>query len=269
MAVTTSPATTGRLPLTRGRRAALAVGVPVCLVLVAVTGLDLVAMFGQGSFPVNYTAPASAKSLTLADAGGQVLVFGTHAGPATAEVAGTAHYSLVRPRITERADGRGATVGYQCASPVGNCELDATVTVPATMPVSVSTDGGNAKVFGTAGPVSLSTGGGDLSARQVTGPLGLSTSGGNISGTGIGAATVTASSGGGNIEIVFTSVPADVRVSTSGGNITLVLPAGHAQYDVTTHTDGGSVSNKLAVNSSSAHVISATSGGGDITLTQQ
>jgi Putative adhesin len=266
MAVTTSPPTTGAFASTPGRRAALAIGVPVCLLLVAITGLDLVAMFGQGSFPVSYTAPASARSLTLADAGGQVLVTGTQPGPA--RVTGTARYSLVRAKVTERAAADGAVMSYQCAVPVGNCGFDATVRAPAAVPVSASTDGGNATVTGTAGQVTLSTGGGNLTAYAATGPLSLHTSGGNISGNAIGAATVTASSGGGNIEIVFTSVPRDVQVSTSGGNITLVMPGGQAEYHVTAHTDGGSISDQLSQNTHSPDEISATTGGGNITLRQ-
>jgi Putative adhesin len=264
MAVTTPQATSRRLPLTAGRRAALAAGVPVCLALVAITGVDLVAMFGQGSFPVSYTAPSSARSLTLAEAGGQVLVTGTRTGPA--RLRGTARYSLARSRVTERTAAGGASISYQCAAPVGNCELDATVSAPATMPVSVRTDGGNATVTGTAGQVSLSTGGGDLSASHATGPLSLHTSGGNIHGTDIAAATVTATSGGGDIEIIFSRVPDDVRVATTGGNITLVLPPGAARYDVAAHTAGGTVSDEIAGSSSAANVITATSGGGDITV---
>jgi hypothetical protein len=302
MTAITAPA----FPMTRGRRAALAVGVPVCLLLVAYMGLDLVATFGQGRYPVSYTVPASARALTLNVAAGQVLIKQAAAGPAT--IAGTARYSLIRSTVTERTVGGDTTVRYHClALPVGNCELDATATVPAGMPVSANTDGGNATVTGITGRVTLSSGGGNVAADRTSGPLTLdtsggnikatdvtspaltattgggditavgvsaaaisaTTSGGNIKATGVSSAAVTASSGGGNIEVVFASVPHDVQVNTSGGNITLVLPPGDTQYHVNAHTDGGSVTDGLTQNTYSKNVITATSGGGNITLRYQ
>jgi hypothetical protein len=200
---------TAPLPLTRGRRIALAIGVPACLLLVSDTGLNLVANMGQGTFPVSYTAPAGARSLTVGLSGGQLLFTAAASGPA--RLTGTARYSLIRAHLTTRATASGAVVGYQCVFPFGDCELNATVSVPAAMPVAASTDGGNATVTGTTGPVTLSTGGGDLSADQVSGRLSLNTSGGNIAATAIGSADVTAASGGGDIEIVFTRVPRPAR----------------------------------------------------------
>jgi hypothetical protein len=302
MTAITAPA----FPMTRGRRAALAIGVPLCLLLVGYAGLDLVATFGQGRYPVSYTVPASARALTLNVAAGQVLIRQAASGPAT--IAGTARYSLIRSTVTERTVGGGTTVGYHCPIlPAGDCELDASVTVPAGMPVSANTEGGNATVTGIAGQVTLSSGGGNIAADRTSGPLTLDTSGGNIkatdvtsptltattgggdidaagvssatisartsggniNATGVSSTTVTASSGGGNIEVVFTSVPRDVQVNTSGGNITLVLPHGDTEYNVNAHATGGSVTDGLTQNKLAKNVITATSGGGDIILRYQ
>jgi putative adhesin len=291
-------------PLTRGRLAALVVGVPVCLSLIAINGLSLVANIGEARYPVHYAVPAGAKSLNLSVASGQLLIKQTTASQAT--LTGTARYSLIRSKVTEQTTGSGTDVRYHCAIPFGDCELDATANVPAGLPVTANTDGGNAEVTGTTGAVTLSSGGGNIAAEHAAGPLALNTSGGNIQvtdltsatvtattgggdihadgvrsslvtattsggniqATGIAAPTVTATTGGGNIEIDFASVPGDVRVNTSGGNITLVLPAGDTKYHVVTHTDGGNVTNSLPPNSSSRNVITATSGGGNITIRQ-
>jgi Putative adhesin len=271
MAAVTSPeipgpaTTTARLPLTRGRRAALAIGVPVCLLLVAYTALDLVALFGQGRFPVSYSAGA-VKSLTVTSSGGQLLINGS-TGQAT--VTGTGDYSLVRPAVTERSTAGRASVRYHCGFPVGNCGLNATIGAPVTVPVSVSTGGGNVDIVSTAGPVTLSTGGGDIDASDPSGPLSLNTDGGNVLLAHVESPTVTATSGGGDVEVYFSRVPRDVRVQTSGGNITLVLPRGTTQYNVSAHTDGGTVSNTIPQNSSSQNVITATTGGGNITISEQ
>lgn len=299
-------ATTAPLPLTPGRRAALAIGVPVCLLLVAYTGLGLVADFGEGRYPVSYTAPAATRSLTVDVAGGQLSIGPAASGPAT--VTGTARYSLIRSTLSERTVGGTTAVVYHCVDlPVGDCALDATVSVPAAMAVSADTGGGNATVTGATGPVTLSSGGGNLTAGHIAGPLTMSTgggnvqataitspaltvttgggdiqattvnsatvtvttAGGNIDATAVSAATVTASTGGGEIELVFATVPRDVQVNTSGGDVVLVLPPGSAQYHVTAHTDGGDVTDTLPQNTSSPNVITVTTGGGNISLGRQ
>ena len=311
MAATASPATTGspapagRLPLTRGRITALAIGVPIALVLVANAAFSLLAPFAEGRYPVSYTAPAATRSLTMATSGGHVTVTPTTADRVTLN--GTAHYSFIHSTLTEQTTGGDTAVNYHCAPlPSSNCGLDATLHVPVSLPVSVSTDGGDASVSGISAPVTMHSAGGNLSADHVTGLLNLSTDGGNlqlstvtapvtestgggdigaadlgpatvtfhteggnIQATGVTSGQVTASTGGGDIEIVFTRVPRDVHVDTSGGNITLVLPPGTEQYNVNAHTDGGTVSDGLSQSSNSPHKISATSGGGDITLRQQ
>ena len=106
----------------------------------------------------------------------------------------------------------------------------------------------------------------DASAEQVSGDLTLNTDGGDITAAAITAARVTASSGGGNVTVVFTSVPANVKVNTDGGNITIVVPPGSTHYNLNATSAGGNVSDSLPINTSSPHTITATTGGGNITL---
>lgn len=277
---------TGPLPLTRGRVAALVIGVPVGLVLVASTSLSLLTPFAIGHYQVSYTAPAGTRSLTVDSAGGQLSV-----GPAADDrvtLHGTAHYSFIHSSLTEQTTGGDTTVNYHCATlPNSNCGLNATLSVPATLPVSASTGGGDATVVGITAPVTLRSGGGNLTASNVTGPLNLDTgggdvkaddvgsdtvtihtAGGNISATGLRSRAVTAMTSGGDIEIDFATVPRDVLVSTSGGNVTLVLPPGPAQYAVNAHSSGGDVSDGLTQNAAARNKITATSAGGDISLRQ-
>jgi hypothetical protein len=96
------------------------------------------------------------------------------AGPA--RLSGKATYALIRPTVTEHASGGSAASAYHCASiPVGNCSLNADMTVPDGSDVSVST------------------------------------SGGNIKGTAITATRLSATTGGGDVEIDFTQVPVTSR----------------------------------------------------------
>ena len=254
------------LPLTRARRIALVIGVPLCLLLTGYIGLSLIADVGQGHFPVNYAFPAGTGKATVSVSGGDVTV--RQAAGTEARLTGTATYSLIRPDLKTRHITGGVAIRYNCMVPAGNCGLDATLSVPAQMVASVSTGGGDATAVGTTGDVTLSTGGGDVTADRVSGVLSLSTGGGNIHGTAITAPRVTAHSGGGDIEIVFTQVPRDVQVDTGGGNVTIVVPPGSAQYHVTANTDGGTVTESVPINTSSPNVITTTSGGGNITIRQ-
>jgi hypothetical protein len=294
--------TSPRLPMTSARRAWLAIGVPFCLVLVGWTGLNLVALAGQGQFKVSHDIPASTGRVNVNFSSGNILL--QEVAGDQAKLTGTAHYSLIRPPFTTQVTAAGTDFGYNCNLPVGNCYLNATVSVPRGTPTSVYTGGGNATAIGATGDVTLTsdggnvsaermsgdltlntgggdvsaeqvsgdltlnTGGGDVSAERVSGDLTLNTDGGDIAATAITAVRVTASSGGGNITVVFTSVPANVKVNTDGGNITIVLPPGSTHYNLTEHTDGGTTSVGVPTDSSSPNVITATSGGGNISVSQ-
>jgi hypothetical protein len=271
------------LPLTPARRVALLIGVPVCLALTGYLGFDLVAMAGQGHFHFSHTFAASTKQLSV-DAGGGNVVIEPTSGPA--RLSGDAYYSLIRPTITEHDSADSATLAYPCDLPVGNCGLNATVSVPAGMAVTISSgggdltasdltgnvslsaDGGDLSATAITGDVSLQTGGGNLTATRVAGDVDLGASGGDITATAIDSPRVTADSGGGNVEIVFTQVPQDVQVSADGGDVTIVVPAGLATYDVTASADGGNLSDSVPQSPSSPRKISASSGGGDVIIEQ-
>jgi hypothetical protein len=256
----------------------------VCLVLVGWAGLNLVALAGQGQFRVGHDIPASTRRVNVRFSSGNILL--QQVAGDQAELTGIAHYSLIRPPFTTRVTAAGTDFRYNCNLPVGNCYLNATVSVPRGTPTSVHTGGGNAAAIGTTGDVTLNTGGGNVSAESVSGDLTLNTGGGNASAervsgdlslntgggdivaTAITAARVTASTGGGNITVVFTSAPTNVRVNTGGGNITIVVPPGSTRYNVTENSAGGTTSARVPTDSSSPNVITATSGGGNISVSQ-
>jgi Putative adhesin len=260
----TGPAQPRALPMTRARRVALALGVPACLALTAWGAFAIVGEIGQGHFPVSAAIPVSGGEVTAHFGGGSVLLQQGAAGQA--KLTGTAHYSLVRPTFTAQRVGSGASFGYNCDLPVGNCGLDATVTVPAGTATTISTDGGNATVSGTTGDVTMSSGGGNVTADHAAGDLTLTTDGGNINGTALTAAHVTAGTGGGDVQIEFAMVPDNIHITSDGGNITIIVPRGTAQYDVNASSAGGNVTDLLSINTFSPHTITATTGGGDITL---
>jgi len=281
----TRPGGPAPLPLTPGRRAALALGVPVCLVVVLAIAFNVVAAIGRASIPVRYALPAGAAGVSVSTSGGDLSLRQATSGQAS--LTGTASYSLIRPHLTRQFTAGQDVIGYSCPMPLGDCGLDGTLSVPSGTHVSIATGGGNVSAVGTNGQVSISTGGGDLTANQMAGDLTLSTGGGNITATTVTATQFSADTGGGNItasavsssqviadtgggdvEIVFTTVPHNVQVSTGGGNVTIIVPPGTAEYHVTATPTGGTLTNDLPQNSASTNQITATTSGGNITLRQ-
>jgi hypothetical protein len=282
---TARPGGPAKLPLTAGRRAALVFGVPACLACVLAIAFSLVGNLGRGSLPVRYALPTGTAAVSVSTSGGDLSL--RQAAHGRGSFAGTAYYSLIRPHVTEKFGAGQVTVGYRCVVPTGDCGLNGTLSVPAGMPVSAHTGGGNVTALGLSGQVTISTDGGELKASGLTGDLTLKTGGGNITATTVAGPQVTAdtaggemtatsvttprviaNTGGGDLEIVFTTVPRYVQVDSAGGEVTIVVPSGTTQYHVIASTAGGNLSDDVPPNPSSPNLITVTSGGGNVAIQQ-
>ena len=245
----TRPAASGRaLRMTPGRWVALAIGVPFALALIAWSAFSLVAGIGRASFPVNTSIPLQDGHLVASTGGGDITVHQDQARSGMARLTGTVEYSLVRPRLTISGDG----FHLDCRLPTGNCGLNATLDVPLdTTAVNLASEGGNMQVNGIDSDVTLNSGGGDVTVSGVGGIVNVSTGGGNVTasdlgrtlqfstdggdvnGNGLSAPQVTTESGGGNVTLAFTRVPAYLNITSDGGDITIVLPHGSTRYAIT------------------------------------
>ena len=186
--------------------------------------------------------------------------------------------------------------------PAGTCSLDFGITVPAGLPVMVSsafgeldarglhgtvtladttgdmsvsglsgtvhvTDGfGTIAASGLSGRIQLDNNTGDIQAAGVTGDTRLQDSFGAISVTGLAASDVVASNNSGDISLTFTKVPQRVNVTDSFGSITLVLPHGATAYRVETRNSFGSTTVSVPRSPSARNVITASDNSGDITI---
>lgn len=267
------------LPLRRGRRRMLAIGVPVLLVLIVATAVSMVADIAQVNFPVNETFGVSGGQVTADVNVGAITLRQAGAG-GTARLTGTASSSLLRGSVTTS----GSVVGLHCPLRwFGNCSLNGTLQVPAHTAVALSTyggdvnvpdftggqfaadtSGGNVNAGNLSGRLDLRTRGGDVSAAALGGSLQAATSGGNVNVTAMTAPTAAIQSSGGDVSLDYTTAPHSLQVSSAGGDVTLVLPPG--QYRIFTSADGGSVSNTLGNNLSASDTIIVNSNGGDITI---
>ena len=276
---------TGSLPMTPGRWAALVIGTPLALLVIGWTALTAVAFAGLGSSRVDLAVPVHGRTAVVSVDEGDVSVVPGPAGQLRLD--GTLHYSIVRPQLRWHRSPSTIALHSHCRVPTGVCSFDLAATVPAGGRSMVSNGSGNVTASGLAGTVTLSTGSGDITATRISGDATIRdhsgditmtslSSGralirndsGNITGNDVSARVLTAQDGSGDISVVFTKVPDQVRISDSSGDIRLVLPPGPATYRVSTSASSGSTSINVPQSLTSPHVISATDQSGNITITR-
>jgi hypothetical protein len=279
--VTGPPRAPARLTMTPGRWVTLLIGVPVALAFIGFSALSLVADIGMASFPVSRTIPVDHGRLVASIDGGDFTVQqGQAGGPAL--LTGTVQYSLIRPDFA--VHGTGITL--HCRLFTGNCGLNAKLTVPPRTALDLTSGGGDLRLSdiqsavtldSAGGDVSLSgpgaaatvtTGGGDLSDSGARGFLTFTTSGGDVDGSGLLSPHVKVESGGGDVTLTFTKVPANIDVGSSGGDINIVLPHGTTEYAISYSTAGGDYGASVPTNKFATDKISVRSGGGDVRITE-
>lgn len=253
---------TNPLPITPGRRMALVAGVPLILALIGWGAFSTVAAGGTGTFQVHHTFAIHDGKLQ-ASVGDMDVTLVPGGGP-DATLAGTVHYSLVKPSLTFT----GSSVSLRCPVPAGECSLDSTMAVPPGTDVNLTSGIGDLTVDGNAtGRVTLSTTVGDLTVKNLTKPAVLGSATGDITATGISAADVTATSHVGDITLTFTKPPRSLRVSDAVGDISIVLPPGPAKYDITANSTVGDHYVQPGLDDpGSSNVIIATSNVGDVNV---
>ena len=278
------PVMAGRpLPMTPGRWVALVIGTPLALLVIGWTALTAVAFAGLGSYRVNLATPLHGRIAAVSADQGDISVGRGPAGQL--RVHGTVHYSIARPKLGWQRSPSTVALHGHCRVPVGVCSFDYAVTIPAVARSEVSTASGNLTARGLAGTVMLNAASGDITATRISGRATVSDHAGNIvltslagaraliindsgdiNGSGVSSQALTARDESGNITVVFTRVPDQVRVSDSSGDITLVLPPGPATYRVSASTSSGSTSIEVPQSPASPHVITATDQSGNITI---
>jgi Putative adhesin len=277
---------TSPLPMTAGRWVALAIGTPLALLAIGWTALTAVAWAGLGSYRVNLAAPVHGTAVVAVGVdSGDVTV---RPGPAgQIKVHGILRYSLIRPQVSWQRTPSAVTLHSRCRVLVGECSLSYAVTVPPLGRTEISVADGDLAASGLAGTVTLASDAGDIRAARISGEATITDhsgdivvsslssaralitdDSGNISGNGVSSPDLTVQDSSGDITMVFTRVPARVRVSDDSGNITLVLPPGPTAYRVDASTRSGVTTVAVPRNPSSAHVITVTDQSGDITVTR-
>jgi hypothetical protein len=250
-----------RLPLTPGRWWALTLGTPLALATIAYGGLNYVALVAQDSFRVQHALGGTHVTVGLGS-GNLTVVPRTSAAGYTG-VRGVVDYSLVRPHVAWKTAGDETTfIGPSCIW-VGSCEANLTLTVHPAEAVTASTGSGDLRVQGVAGPLKLEDGSGEISVANLSGPEVLQAGSGDITGSGLRATTVQATDGSGDVHLVFTRPPDEVRINASSGDINLTLPGGYS-YRVSSDASSGSSHINVVRDPASHRVIDLQDGSGNI-----
>ena len=250
--------------LTTGRLAALVIGIPISLAVIAWCALTVVALLSLDSFQIHRSFSPSAGQLSVAVDSGDLTLIASD--DSQVHLTGIAHYSLVRPTVDVTTTGASVSVTVHCLWFVASeCSVDLTVAIPPRIEVTASTDTGNLTSNGLD-DLSLQTDTGDLQVNGGSGYLHLGSQTGDITGVAIDAPSVTASDQTGDVSLDFAQAPTDVSGQDQTGNVTVTLPAGATAYAVSAHTDTGDTSVEVPTNPASTDEISASTSTGDVTV---
>ena len=207
-------------------------------------------------------------------------VFDTVPEPLIVE-GGNAEIDLVatdgdRVRVSREASGQAGgewgmegdtlTLGSDCAV-FSNCDVRYEVAIPATTPLSVSTDNGPVSLTGFTSSVEVTSANGTVRVFDATGPLDLSSDNGNMELDGVGSETARLATDNGTIDAAFTDRPSEVEVSTNNGNATLLLPDG--PYAVFETVGNGEIETEVDTVDRSENTITARTDNGTIRLLPQ
>jgi hypothetical protein len=233
----------------RGGHTAAAVAIAACAVATAATaGCGSLGHIGAGT----HASPAKSFSVTsrvttvvINGGSGSITVTGSNRG--TVLVSQRPSYSKTPPTTTHEVSGTTLTLSYSCHIQVV-CGVAYDLQVPRGVAVRAST---------RAGSVTLTSLAGQVTARTIAGP---------ITATGLASPQATLKSNAGGINAVFSAAPTVIQASTNAGPITITVP-GSAAYQVNAHTYVGKTTVGVRKTASSAHVITASSDVGSVTIT--
>jgi hypothetical protein len=154
-----------------------------------------------------------------------------------------------QPRVQDPVSGGRLTLADpECAT--SDCAVSFVVTVPATVPVTVTSDGAPVAISGVAG-ANVESGGAPVTLARLTGPLTVDTDGGSLDLNGL-AGPLHADTGGG--PMTATGIDGAATISTEGGSLAVDGLTGPLQAD----SAGGPV----ALSGIRAQTATVTTGGG-------
>ena len=251
------------LPMTRGRRLTLVIGVPVAVALILVCvplwargALQVVANHDQVGYSVAVSAPVRGGQVKVTSGNGD-MVFRTSRTAHDISVRGHLSGSLARPTFSHQSTATGLDLNSGCNAPFGHCNISFTVTAPAGLPVTLDDAFGNLTAGHLSGPVSLSNNSGDIDTSDLDGRIQLNDQFGNINASGLDGSTRLVNNSG---DINVSGATGDTQLQDSFGNIYLT---GLAAASVVATNNSGDITLRFATVPTQVNV---TDSFGNVTL---
>ncbi|HEY3503880.1 MAG TPA: DUF4097 family beta strand repeat-containing protein [Actinocatenispora sp.] len=175
-----------------------------------------------------------------------------------------------RPSVRVEKSGDTLDVGSEgCRSGIDfgftTCRVKITVTLPATMPVSLRIDSGDARVSGLSGALKAHMSSGNLRLSRMSGAIDADVDSGDLIGDEISSATVHAESSSGDLRFEFGAAPDRVVARSSSGDVNLRLPRISAGYAISTDVSSGD-RRVPASHNGSPHRLDLAADSGDVTV---
>ncbi|MFD4551945.1 DUF4097 family beta strand repeat-containing protein [Streptomyces sp. NPDC058466] len=169
------------------------------------------------------------------------------------------------PRVTWGMKGDDRLVlRMKCSGVVADCSARHRIVVPRGVAVRVEDEDGRVTASGFKEAVTVRTVDGSVRVTDSSGALDLRSADGSISAVAVDARRVRARTQDGSVRLELGVVPDLVESRSQDGSVTIELP--HDTYKVTTGTGDGSVHVSVPRDQASAHVVSAHTNDGKITV---
>lgn len=167
------------------------------------------------------------------------------------------------PKVTWGMEGDRLTLRMKCSGVIADCSAKHRIEVPRGVAVEVEDGDGSVWAQGFEDALSIRTGDGSVHVTDSTGPLRLRSGDGSVRAQ-VDSREVRAESGDGSVNLELGAVPDLVESRSGDGSVTIEVP--RATYRVTTETGDGGVEVDVPRDERSAHVVSARTGDGKVTV---
>jgi len=194
-------------------------------------------------------------------------------GAGQARVRESLRWVVHKPTVQEAWDGDSLVVTVLCDGGgfllPDECSADLDVTVPASVPVTVTSRSGGVSVGGMSGAVHAETASGDIELTGDSGAVVAHAISGSVSGRGLTGADADVQAESGDVDLEYVTMPQRVVSRVVSGNTLILVPRGGG-YVVTGQTASGERDVDRALeNNQSSHVLSIDSVSGDVAVHSQ
>ncbi|CAM5395172.1 DUF4097 family beta strand repeat-containing protein [Streptomyces aurantiogriseus] len=247
----------------RAARAALATGVVVALAATATA----CASAGEDEHPDRRAFALRGGTLTIDsdDSALEIVASDAHK-KGTVEVTRWFDGSVVigdEPEVTWSMKDDRLVLRTKCSGVVADCAAKHRIEVPRGVAVKVDEDDGSVSARGFRDALTIRTADGSVRVTDSSGPLDLRSDDGSVRAE-VSSRRVSARTEDGSVRLGLSAVPDRVESVSDDGSVTIELP--RATYRVTAETDDGGVDVSVPRDESSAHVVSARTADGKVTV---